>query len=249
MADRKGRREQPAPPGAAGAPGTGARGIALPGAVPPRNALGAVPAGGSSLTAAPRGAMAGAAAVPSGPSAEAARAGGSPAEASGAELPPGRTGRMRGRGAGIYGTIITAAVLAAAGKAEGIADVAITVLVTLVVYWLAEQYSELLGDQLHLGHLPSWRAVGSGLAATRSMVSASFIPLAAVVLARLARAPMTLAVNLGLVAAVLTLIVYAWLAGRSAELRGWRLVAVAALAAVLGLVMIALKDLVILQLH
>src|ERR1019366_7837708 len=80
--------------------------------------------------------------------------------------------RRHRRGAGIYGTIITAAVLAAAGPTESVADVAVTVLVTLLVYWIAEQYSDLLGEQLHGGHLPSWRAVGAALATTWSMVSA-----------------------------------------------------------------------------
>ena len=157
--------------------------------------------------------------------------------------------RRHRRGAGIYGTIITAAVLAAAGPTESVADVAVTVLVTLLVYWIAEQYSDLLGEQLHGGHLPSWRAVGAALATTWSMVSASFIPLAVLLLAGLATASTAAAANAALVVAVLLLMVYAWLAGRAARLRGWQLAVITSLAAVLGLLMIALKDVVILHLH
>ncbi|HTP16313.1 MAG TPA: hypothetical protein VMK13_10805 [Streptosporangiaceae bacterium] len=175
------------------------------------------------------------------------RAGEQPGPAAG--NPPDPSGRGRGRAAGIYGTIITAAVLAAAGPAESIGDVALTVVVTLLVYWIAEQYAELLGEQLHGGHLPSWHAAGAALAATWSMVSASVVPLAVLLLAWLTGASTTLAVNEALVVAVLMLMIYAWLAGRAARLRGWRQLVVTSLAALLGLLMIALKDVVILHLH
>jgi hypothetical protein len=42
---------------------------------------------------------------------------------------------------------------------------------------------------------------------------------------------------------------HGWTAGRSAELRGWQLVVTTSIAAGLGLLMVALKNLVILQLH
>src|SRR5262249_22305091 len=57
----------------------------------------------------------------------------------------------RRRAAGIYGTIVTAAVLAASGNTLSSAALEVTVVVTLVVYWLAEQYAELLGEHTHAG--------------------------------------------------------------------------------------------------
>src|ERR687892_417898 len=81
----------------------------------------------------------------------------------------------RGRAAGIYGTIITAAVLASAGKALPTAALAVAVLVTLLVYWAAEQYAELLGEQAEHGHLPTWPRIRSGLAGTWTMVTACYI--------------------------------------------------------------------------
>ena len=44
--------------------------------------------------------------------------------------------------------IITAAVLAAAGDHVPTLPLTVSILVTLLVYWLAEEYAELLGEQL-----------------------------------------------------------------------------------------------------
>ena len=81
------------------------------------------------------------------------------------------------------------------------------------------------------------------------MVSASYLPLLALVLARLVGASPLTAANVGLAVAVVAMTVHAWLAGRAAQLRGRRLLFVTAGAAALGLVMIVLKDLVLLHLH
>jgi Na+-driven multidrug efflux pump len=62
----------------------------------------------------------------------------------------------------------------------------ISVVVTLLVYWLAEEYAEVLGEQAAGGRLPGWAYIRGALVATWPMVSASFVPLMALVLARLA---------------------------------------------------------------
>ena len=96
--------------------------------------------------------------------------------------------RGRRRAASIYGTVVTAAVIAAGGGVLSSGALAVTVLVTLVVYWLAEEYAELLGEHTQAGRLPSASLVRSSLAAAWPMVTASFIPLAALLVARLAGA-------------------------------------------------------------
>jgi hypothetical protein len=102
---------------------------------------------------------------------------------------PQRAGaRQRRRSAGIYGSIVTAAILAAAGDYLRTRVLAISVVVTLLVCWIAEEYAELLGEQVEGGRLPTWRRVGSALATTWPMVSASFAPLLALVVARVAGA-------------------------------------------------------------
>jgi hypothetical protein len=47
----------------------------------------------------------------------------------------------RRRAAGIYGTIITAAVIAAGGNVLSTTALEVTVLVTLLVDWVAEQHA------------------------------------------------------------------------------------------------------------
>jgi hypothetical protein len=161
--------------------------------------------------------------------------------------PAGSLGQRRA--AGIYGAIITAAILAAAGGKVPTLALVVSVVVTLLVYWLAEEYAELLGEQTEKGVLPTWAYVREALAATWPMVSASYLPLLALVLARLVGASPLTAANVGLAVAVVAMTVHAWLAGRAAQLRGRRLLFVAAGAAGLGLVMIVLKNLVLLHLH
>jgi hypothetical protein len=116
----------------------------------------------------------------------------------------GNVGRRRA--AGIYGAIITAAILAAVGGHLPTAPLVVSVLVTLMVYWLAEEYAEVLGEQIAGGRLPSRAYLREALTATWPMVSASYLPLLALLLAT-------------------------------------------SVAAVLGLAMIGLKDLVLIHLH
>lgn len=157
--------------------------------------------------------------------------------------------RQRRRSAGIYGSIVTAAILAAAGDYLRTGVLAVSVVVTLLVYWIAEEYAELLGEQVEDGRLPTWRRVRDAMASTWPMVSASFAPLLALVLARVAGASGPDAANVGLAAAVVLLMFHAWSAGHASHLRGRQLATVTCAAAVLGLVMVALKNLVLVHLH
>jgi hypothetical protein len=159
----------------------------------------------------------------------------------------GNAGRRRA--AGIYGAIITAAIIAAVGDRLRTGALVVSVVVTLVVYWLAEEYAELLGEQAAGGVLPSRAYIRAALAATWPMVSASYLPLLVLVLARLAGASPSASANFGLAAAVVLLAAHGWLAARAAKLRGWQLVFAVSVAAALGLIMIVLKDIVLIHLH
>ena len=166
----------------------------------------------------------------------------------GVEESPGRS-EARRRESGIYGAIITAAILAALRDTLTAWATAVAVVVTLTVYWLAEQYAEVLAEQTHGGQVPTWRTIRASLGSTWPTVSSSFLPLAALLAARAVGASPLVAVNVGLIAAIVLLTAHAWRAARSAQLHHWRLVAVTSIAAALGLVMVALKDLVLLHLH
>ena len=153
----------------------------------------------------------------------------------------------RRRASGIYGTIVTAAVIAASGNTLSSVALEVTVLVTLVVYWLAEQYAELLGEHTHVGQLPSWEQVSSSLSSAWPMVTASFVPLASLLVARLLGASASQAADIALYVSIALLVIHGHAAARVAELRGIRLALVSATAGLLGLAMVLLK--VILQSH
>jgi hypothetical protein len=157
------------------------------------------------------------------------------------------TDRGRRRAAGIYGTIVTAAVLAATGNTLSSLALEVTVLVTLVVYWLAEQYAELLGEHTHAGQLPDRGQVCSSLAAAWPMVTASFVPLASLLVARLLGASASQAADVALYVTIAALVIHGYAAARAAGLGGFRLVVVSGTAGLLGAAMVALK--VLLQHH
>jgi hypothetical protein len=149
--------------------------------------------------------------------------------------------------AGIYGLIVTAAVLASAGGQLSTAALEFAVLVTLVVYWLAEEYAQ-VSERANAGHLPTWSHVRSALAAKWPMVSASYLPLLALVGARLVGASRSNAAYFALAVTVAMLIYYGWSAGRASGLRGAALALMTAAAGALGMLMVLLK-VVISHLH
>jgi hypothetical protein len=157
--------------------------------------------------------------------------------------------RGRRRAAGIYGSVITAAIIAASDKQLPTHWLVIEVLVTLVVYWIAEQYAEILGEHAERGHLPTWAQVRVALAASWAMVAASYLPLLALVITRVAGAAAPAAANAALVVAVLLVVYHGWSAGRAVHLEGRALLAATSAAVALGLLMIVLKDVVLIHLH
>jgi hypothetical protein len=153
----------------------------------------------------------------------------------------------RRRAAGIYGTIVTAAVIAASGNTLSTAGLEVAVLVTLVVYWLAEQYAELLGEHTQAGRLPSLAQVGTSLATAWPMVTASFVPLVSLLIARLLGASAPDAADVALAVTIVLLVLHGHAAGRASGLKGLRLIMVSATAGLLGVIMVVLK--VVLQHH
>jgi hypothetical protein len=162
--------------------------------------------------------------------------------------PAAQASRQR-RAAGIYGVIVTAAILDAAGGKLPTDTLVVSVVATLVVYWLTHEYAALLGGQAAAGAIPSWGYIRAALADTWPMVSAAYLPLLALVLTRVAGVSAFGAANAGLIVAVVVLMVQAWLAGRAAQLRGRQLLLVTSVAAALGLAMIVLKDLILTHVH
>jgi hypothetical protein len=157
-----------------------------------------------------------------------------------ADYPP----REVRRAAGIYGMIVTASVLASAGGSLRTAGLAIAVFVTLLVYWLAEEYAE-LGEHASKGHLPTWTHTRADLAAKWPMVSASYIPLVTLLVARVAHASTTSAALIALCVTVGLLMFYGWKAAEAAGLSRRGQLGMTVAAGALGSLMILLKVLLV----
>src|SRR5688572_21958143 len=97
--------------------------------------------------------------------------------------------------AGIYGIIVSAAVMAASHAKTAVRLVA-AVLVTLVRYWSAERFARLVAERIHQGHRPDARQVVAQLTSGWEMVSASALPLLVLAVARLVGRPLDTAVTI-----------------------------------------------------
>jgi hypothetical protein len=148
------------------------------------------------------------------------------------------------RAEGIYGLIVSASVMATAGTHLRPLPLAFAVFVTLLVYWLAEEYAE-VGEHASAGHLPTWPHIRAELALTWPMVSASYVPIIALLAARLFGASPSTAAYFGLTVTLLLLMIFGWAAGRASGLRGFAQVLMTLAAGLLGALMIILKALLV----
>ncbi len=144
--------------------------------------------------------------------------------------------------AGIYGVIVSAAVMAAS-HAERILAVAVAVLVTLVVYWSAERYARLVAARIHDGRRPTWRQTRRELTHGWQMVWASAVPLVVLLVAALSGAQVYGAVIAALVASTVLLGLAGWEIGRHGRLTTRERWVSAGVAALFGVAMILLKAL------
>jgi hypothetical protein len=143
--------------------------------------------------------------------------------------------------AGIYGTIISASVLAAAHE-DDVVSIALGVFFTLLVYWLAERWSELLGGHLQ-GEPFDWAHARRVFVHGWPMVQASYLPVLVLVISRLLGASVEAAVNFALLTTILVLIGLGALAARRAGMPPIGVVASAVFNGFLGGVLILLKSL------
>jgi len=89
------------------------------------------------------------------------------------------TADERGVASAIYGLVVCSATLAAALASGELSFVAVSVLVTVVVYWLAESYAHALARHAVEQEPLGWSGTLATLSQGWPMVSASFIPLGA----------------------------------------------------------------------
>jgi len=145
--------------------------------------------------------------------------------------------------AAIYGLVVSAAVMAAAGEHGTVFDVVTSVVVTVLIYWIAEAFSEVLGQQVATAE-PMGRGATLVLLRQRwALVEASYAPLVVVVAVRVLGGSTDAAINAGLLTATVMLAGFGWVAASRRGSAGFMRVATALLSASFGVVMIALKAL------
>ncbi len=140
----------------------------------------------------------------------------------------------------IYGLIITGAVLAGVSAAESRRAVILEVLAVVVIYWMTEQYAEYLGRRLTEGH-PGWSDVLADLRGTLTMIEATLIPVAVLVIAELAGASLANAVTLSLVSTVVTLAILITALSRAARISWYGAIVSGLVAGFTGSALVLLK--------
>jgi hypothetical protein len=144
--------------------------------------------------------------------------------------------------AGIYGIIVSAGVMAAAHAPSAIATV-VAVLVTLTIYWGAERYARIVAERIYQGHRPSRQTILKQLTSGWELITASFVPLAVLVVIRLFGAPLRTAVIWALVCSTVLLCTAGWRIGRGGALTTAERLVSSGVAAVFGIGLILLKAL------
>ena len=143
--------------------------------------------------------------------------------------------------AAVYGLIVASSVMAASAGHVSLRGTVVAVVVTVVIYWLAETYAHYLAESVVTPGEESLQAAIRFATHHWRMVTASFLPLAVLLLASLFGADQSGAVLAALIFSSLLLALLGWLAATRAGMHHVRRVVTAGLCCGLGLVMIALK--------
>ena len=141
----------------------------------------------------------------------------------------------------VYGLIVGGAVLATAPEEFRLVRVALSLFVTLVVYWAAETYVHWITVRTLAGR-PLTRAEQREVVSDGwPLVAACGVPVAFLAAEALFQVETALAVDLALALNAVLLFVVGWRMGRASNLVGLPLFVAAAAAGLLGVAMIALK--------
>jgi hypothetical protein len=145
-------------------------------------------------------------------------------------------------GAVVYGTITVGALLAAeSAKRETYADTVGAVALALLVFWLAHAYSEFTAQRLERKQPLTLNRLTRTLIHELMAIVGAAIPLAALLVCWIAGVRLTSAVAAALWTSAATIVIVEVVAGVRAELAAGALMAQAAVGALFGLLVIALK--------
>jgi hypothetical protein len=137
-------------------------------------------------------------------------------------------------------------VLATESKSrDGVVEIAFVALTTLIVYWFAHAYADMLPQRAHHradgGKAHALFDLGRALRSEWPIVGGSGSLIAVLLISAALGAGTDTAVDIALWFAVLELLLWGILAARAAELRGWAVLTYGLGSAVLGLLIGALR--------
>jgi membrane protein YqaA with SNARE-associated domain len=142
----------------------------------------------------------------------------------------------------VYGTITVGVLLAVETAArETYAETVGSVVLALVVYWLAHSYAELTAQRIDEGQRLSRAGVIHSARNEAWILAGGALPLLPILIWWVAGGNLTNAVTAGIWTAAGMIVVYELVAGLRADLTVWELVVQTAVGATLGVIVIAIK--------
>jgi hypothetical protein len=150
--------------------------------------------------------------------------------------------RNRNPAAAVYGTVIAGSLIAAETADEtALLPLSLAVVVTLVVYWAAHVYAELLAHRVRDGLQPTSPEVLALMRAELPLVASAAAPLLVILVTRLLGASDEQSVQIALWSVAVQLGGWALVAGRRTDLGGWELAGYVALGTLFGSLIVLLK--------
>jgi hypothetical protein len=143
----------------------------------------------------------------------------------------------------IYGTVIATALVAGLSEDKDLApgEIAISVSATMLAFWIAHAYANLLAGDTSGGRLPSWREARRAMAHEWTLVEAAAPAIVFLMLGEFGVLSVTTAKDLAVWIGLVTLAGYGWGLARKGGMGLGRRVAVSLASAALGAIVIAVK--------
>jgi hypothetical protein len=144
--------------------------------------------------------------------------------------------------AAIYGSILAAAFITVFREEHASPQtVALSVVGTMAVFWIAHVWSALLGEQIHHGHRVSFQHVRTIARSEWPLMEASLAPVVALVLGWIGVLSESKAEDIALAVCVLQLFAWGLYVGRRAYDRWWAVLLSGLVNGLLGLAVVSLE--------
>jgi hypothetical protein len=142
----------------------------------------------------------------------------------------------------VYGTIVVGALLAAeAAHEENYQKTIGSVIIALIVYWLAHTYADLVADRLESGARLTLKGVTKSAVSESAILLGAVPPLVVLIVFWIVGAELLAAINAAIYTIAGVMVLIEIVAGARSDLRGLELIGQVAFGVLLGLAVIALK--------